>query len=101
MCGYFTAHRQRMKYNEYLARGYPISTGVIEGACRHLVKDRMERSGMHWTLAGAQAMLALRCVAINEQWQRFTQFHIQQENERLYPYRTQLDLPENPLPMAA
>jgi hypothetical protein len=61
----------------------------------------MERSGMHWTRTGAQAMLALRCVAINEQWPRFTQFHIQQENERLYPYRAQLALPENPLPMAA
>jgi hypothetical protein len=56
---------------------------------------------MHWTRTGAQAMLALRCVAINEQWPRFTQFHIQQENERLYPYRAQLALPENPLPMAA
>jgi hypothetical protein len=101
ICGYFENHQTRMRYEEYLAAGYPIASGVIEGACRHVVKDRMERSGMHWTRLGAQAMLALRCVAINEQWPRFTQFHIQQENERLYPYRAQLALPENPLPMAA
>lgn len=101
LCGYFEKHRTRMRYDEYLAAGYPIASGVIEGACRHVVKDRMERSGMHWTVTGAQAMLALRCLAINEQWSHFTQFHIQQENERLYPYRAQLSLPESSLPMAA
>ena len=47
VCGYFEKHAQRMRYDEYLAAGYPIASGVIEGACRHLVKDRMERSGMH------------------------------------------------------
>eukprot|EP00913_Durusdinium_trenchii_P011147 g10469.t1 len=62
VCGYFEAHAGRMKYDEYLAAGYPIATGVIEGACRHLVKDRMERSGMRWTLEGAQAMLNLRAL---------------------------------------
>ena len=62
VCGYFEAHQDRMRYDEYLAAGYPIATGVIEGACRHLVKDRMERSGMRWTLEGAQAMLNLRAL---------------------------------------
>eukprot|EP00913_Durusdinium_trenchii_P028422 g26650.t1 len=62
VCGYFEAHAGRMRYDEYLAAGYPIATGVIEGACRHLVKDRMERSGMRWTLEGAQAMLNLRAL---------------------------------------
>ena len=56
VCGYFTNNAGRMKYDEYLKGGYPIATGVIEGACRHLVKDRMERSGMRWTVAGAQPM---------------------------------------------
>ena len=46
-----------MKYDEYLAAGYPIGSGVVEGACRHLVKDRMERAGMRWHPDGAQAML--------------------------------------------
>ena len=48
-----------MAYHEYLAAGYPIASGVIEGACRHVVKDRMERSGMRWILDGAHAMLGL------------------------------------------
>ena len=42
-----------MKYDEYLAAGYPIGSGVVEGACRHLVKDRMEQTGMRWRIAGA------------------------------------------------
>jgi hypothetical protein len=62
VCGYFTAHANRMKYDEYLAAGLPIATGVIEGACRHLVKDRLERTGMRWSASGAQAMLSLRCL---------------------------------------
>ena len=45
-----------MHYQSYLAQGYPVGTGVIEGACRHLVKDRFERAGMRWSVNGAQAM---------------------------------------------
>lgn len=74
VCGYFSAHRHRMKYDEYLARGYPIATGVIEGACRHIVKDRMERSGMKWTCNGAGEMLHLRCLRASGYW---NDFHIQ------------------------
>ena len=73
VCGYFTAHLHRMRYKEYLAAGYPIATGVIEGACRHLVKDRMERSGMRWTLNGAQAMLHLRALRQSSYWDEFQQ----------------------------
>jgi len=51
-----------MDHATYLRRGWPIGIGVIEGACRHLTKDRMELSGMRWTVAGAEAMLALRSV---------------------------------------
>ena len=50
---YFERNRDRMKYDEYLAAGYPIGSGVVEGACRHLVKDRMERTGMRWLPSGA------------------------------------------------
>jgi hypothetical protein len=71
VCGYFEAHLDRMKYDEYLAAGYPIATGVIEGACRHLVKDRMERSGMRWTLDGAQTMLNLRALRQSSYWDEF------------------------------
>ena len=76
-----------MRYDVYLREGYPIASGVIEGACRHLIKDRMERAGMHWTLAGAQAMLDLRSVWIGGHWEAFQQYRIEQETARLYPYR--------------
>ncbi|MEZ6129199.1 MAG: ISKra4 family transposase [Planctomycetaceae bacterium] len=52
VCRYFEHNASRMQYGEYLRQGYPIATGVIEGACRQLVKDRMERSGMRWSLQG-------------------------------------------------
>ena len=71
VCGDFSAHRRRMKYDEYLARGDPVATGVIEGACRHLVKDRMERSGMKWTCEGARELLHLRCLRASGYWEAF------------------------------
>ena len=74
VCGYFAAHQDRMKYHEYLAAGYPIATGVIEGACRHLVKDRLERSGMKWVVEGAQAMLTLRSIKASNAWEDFQKF---------------------------
>ncbi|MCP4406663.1 MAG: ISKra4 family transposase [Gammaproteobacteria bacterium] len=85
ICGYFENNAQRMRYDQYLVAGYPIATGVIEGACRHVVKDRMERSGMRWTLPGAQAMLGLRCISLNGDWDEYMKFHIRQENHHLYP----------------
>ena len=77
-------HRDRIHDDRYLAPGYPIASGVIEGACRHGVKDRMERAGMHWTLPGAQALLNLRCVALNDEWEPFMNHHIQSETARLH-----------------
>jgi hypothetical protein len=56
ICGYLRCNAHRMAYDEYLAAGYPISSGVIEGACRRVVNDRMQRSGMRWILEGAHAM---------------------------------------------
>lgn len=88
ICGYFYKNRHRMRYDEYLRKGYPIASGVIEGACRHLIKDRMERAGMHWTLTGAQAMLDLRSVWVGGYWQEFQQQRIEREAERLYPHRS-------------
>jgi hypothetical protein len=88
ICSYLHKNRQRMRYDEYLREGYPIASGVIEGACRHLIKDRMERAGMHWTLTGAQSMLDLRSVWIGGNWEVFQQQRIERETERLYPHRT-------------
>ena len=87
ICGYLEANRERMRYDEYLACGYPIASGVIEGACRHYVKDRMERTGMSWTKPGAQAMLELRTTYLNGDWDSFVRYHIERETERLYPNR--------------
>ena len=81
---YFAGNRDRMKYDAYLAAGYPIGSGVVEGACRHLVKDRMERTGMRWLPSGAQAMLDLRATYLNGEWETFWIFHVAQEDERLY-----------------
>ena len=81
---YFERNRDRMKYDEYLAAGYPIGSGVVEGACRHLVKDRMERTGMRWLPSGAQAMLDLRATYLNGEWNAFWPFHVTQEDQRLY-----------------
>jgi len=93
VCAYLLKNRGRMRYDEYLAKGYPIASGVIEGACRHLVKDRMERAGMHWTPAGAQAMLELRSTYVNGDWEEYQAYRIQRETQRLYPHR---DLVEGP-----
>jgi hypothetical protein len=91
LCGYLEKHAGQMRYNEYLAQGYPIASGVIEGACRHYVKDRMERTGMSWVKVGAQAMLELRSTALNGDWDEFMTFQIERETERLYPHRHTLD----------
>jgi hypothetical protein len=85
--GYLQANLERMRYDEYLAAGYPIATGVIEGACRHLVKDRMERAGMYWTVPGAQAMLDVRSIYVSGLWEDYQQYRIDQKLGRLYPHR--------------
>src|SRR5207245_9591214 len=87
VCAYLSANRERMRYDGYLAKGYPIASGVIEGACRHLVKDRMERAGMHWTAAGAQAMLDVRSVFVSGHWEEYQSYRIELETQRLYPHR--------------
>jgi len=90
ICGYFEKHADRMRYDEYLRRGYPIASGVIEGACRHLVKDRMERSGMRWTLEGARSMLNVRAAFQSDHWQRFLTERRENELKTLHPHRNLL-----------
>jgi len=60
-----------MRYDEYIAQGYPIGSGVIERACRNLVKDRMELTGMRWVIEGAEAVLQMRSVDVNGLWKKF------------------------------
>ena len=62
-----------MKHDEYLAATLPMATSVIEGACRHLVKDRLERTGTRWSASRVQAMLSLRCLKASNVWNKFQQ----------------------------
>jgi len=82
--GYYRRNAPYRHYDVYLARGWPVGTGVVEGACGHLVKDRMEQAGMRWTTAGAQVVLDLRALRLNGQWDAYGQFHRQRQHERLY-----------------
>ncbi len=71
-----------MAYDAYLAQGLPIATGVIEGACRHLVKDRMDLTGARWGLKGAEAVLRLRALRSSHDFDEYWAFHEEQEYER-------------------
>jgi len=82
---YFYGNRRHMRYDAYLWQGWPIATGVVEGACKNLVKDRMERSGMRWTQAMAEAMLKLRAVYLSDDFEEYWRFHVAREHERLHP----------------
>lgn len=86
---YYENNREHMKYDEYLAAGYPIGSGVAEGACRHLVKDRLEQTGMRWLVKGAQAMLYLRATYLNGDWAEFLDYRIEKEQRRLYGQQAQ------------
>nr|HEV8176724.1 ISKra4 family transposase [Gemmatimonadales bacterium] len=94
VCNYLGSNRERMRYDVYLSKGYPIASGVIEGACRHLVKDRMERAGMHWTAAGAQAMLDVRSTYVNGDWEEYQAYRITRETAALYPHRHLVEGPQ-------
>lgn len=86
ICHYFENNRSRMRYDDYLREGYPIATGVIEGACRHLVMDRMCRTGMRWTRAGAQAMLHVRAVHQAGLADQFHAHHAAVEARKIHPH---------------
>jgi hypothetical protein len=94
---YFDKNLERMRYDEYLAKGWPIATGIIEGACRHVVKDRCEGSGMRWTEQGAEAILHLRCIHQNGDWDAYHQFRMKARQEHFYAVtnRAQTVLPES------
>ncbi len=83
--GYYERNAPHMRYDAYLQAGWPIGTGVVEGACRHLVKDRLEQAGMRWSRAGAQALLDLRAVRLNGQWDAYWRFHRSRQHARRYP----------------
>ena len=81
---YFSNNRHRMRYHDCLREGYPIASGVIEGACRHVVGDRLDRTGTRWTVEGAISMLATRTTYLSDDWNDYQQFRIKREQNRLH-----------------
>ncbi len=79
---YLLKYASIIHYDQYLAQGLPIATGVIEGACRYLVKDRMEITGARWSLAGAEAVLCLRSLRASDDFQEYWRYHENMERER-------------------
>ena len=79
---YLANHAAYLHYPFSLAKGYPIATGVIEGACRHLVQERMEITGARWGLQGGEAVLKLRALVINGDCDAYWDFHEHQEYQR-------------------
>lgn len=84
---YLTAKKPYLDYATALASGWPIATGVIEGACRHLVKDRMDITGARWGLTGAEAILKLRAVRTNRDFDDYWAYHLRKEHERIHASR--------------
>ena len=79
---YLLGYKRYLRYDVYLARGLPIASGVIEGACRHLVNARMNRSGARWSLTGAEAILRLRALVKSGDFDDYWTFHEAREHER-------------------
>jgi len=82
---YIDNNQERLQYDQALAYGLPIATGVIEGACRYLVKDRMDITGVRWGLERAEAILKLRSLKVSGDLAAYRAFHFEQEHKRHYP----------------
>jgi hypothetical protein len=86
---YLTSNTQYLRYDQALAAGWPIATGVIEGACRHLIGDRLDIAGSRWGVQGAEAILRLRAVIDNGDFQAYWAFHLRCEHDRVHQARDQ------------
>jgi len=97
-CATYLANKHPyLDYPTALEKGWPIATGVIEGACRHLVKDRMDLTGARWGLDGAEAILKLRAIRSNGDWDEYWRYHLAQEQQRVHQSR----YADNQIPQAA
>jgi hypothetical protein len=79
---YLLKYKSMLRYDEYLAAGSPIATGVIEGACRHLIQDRMDITGARWGLDRGEAVLRLRALRSSGDFDAYWDFHLERELER-------------------
>ena len=85
VAAYYRRNRERMRYDTYLANGWPIASGSVESACKNLIRDRFERSGMRWTPETAEALLKLRALHLSNDFDAYWEFHIERDQQRLYP----------------
>lgn len=81
---YLLKYREMLQYDKYLAQGLPIATGAIEGACRYLIKDRMDITGARWGLERAEAILKLRSIKYSEDFDSYWKFHKAQSHNRFH-----------------
>jgi len=95
---YIRKRRDYMRYGELLSQGFPIASGVIEGACRHLVRDRLDCCGARWLVAGAEAVLKLRALKVSGDFDAYWQFHLAREHERNHASRYAQGIVPNPIP---
>ena len=86
---YLTNKAPYLDYPTALAQGWPIATGIVEGACRHLIKDRFDITGARWGLAGAEAILKLRAIIANGDFEEYWHFHLAQEQHHVHQARYQ------------
>jgi len=81
---YLVKNKSRLAYGEALKKGYPIASGVIEGACRHIINDRLDVTGARWSLKGAETILRLRSLKSSGDFDDYWNFHKKQSKQRLY-----------------
>lgn len=86
---YLTNNTEYLRYDEALASGWPIATGVVEGACRHLIGDRLDITGSRWGVEGAEAVLRLRAVIDNGDFDAYWALHLRREHDRVHQARCQ------------
>ena len=89
---YLSNKKDYLGYDTALGKGWPIATGVIEGAARWLVKDRMDITGARWGLEGAEAILKLRALAASGDFDDYWRYHLRREHERIHHVKYRDDL---------
>ena len=87
---YLLKYKSYFRYDKYLAAGNPIATGVIEGACRYLIKDRMDITGARWGLQGAEAVIKLRAIIASNDFEEYFSFYKNQQRAKNYPFYEQI-----------
>lgn len=95
---YLCKYRDHIRYGEAIRDGLPIATGVVEGACRFLVRDRMDKTGARWSLDGAEAVLQLRALRANGDFDAYWEHHVRAEHQRVHRSRYAHDRLPNPVP---